>query len=600
MISFDKIFDELPDNALGDTIKTYIAIAETKPKDFQNSIFMGLVSKNPDALEYIRAHYPDEVKEQAKIARESSKINYRPELILNNLGYKDYDEMFGKNGWTTLTEPQLNTLILNAGLDKNKVKDFLKRGQAQYDRYKKYNSGLWKIQGFFSPRQHEALVAGREPTWTDFTGDVLENALYFVPVNRGIAYGARGIKALGKASPVARNRLNTLMYDVAGNAAVPFAVEGMDAALYDEKENPERSSFNLRDATTGAIVNATTPYMVGGAASMMGRKFGNKTGRSKVAEALTEDPYVEAIKREQEIANAPSVTHIDPSKANWKQERVDRTVLSKMEQDPAVLAQMGEQQYNDYIAKINAQTNTVPIINKETGDITHVRKPGDVALNTKREAILADIETLPDELADVRAANSKDFSERNPKEIYPSDRLSPEDKNLWGVDERGNIGYVVENLAHVAPEHGVVGYVPKGRSFSDLQEAARAKRVAEGKDPYYHVWTEGDEALKKAQERYPAEVNVPKVGFRSGLGTQMAKSYTTNKLGKTEYAKNIVPATLNEALDTHNIPADVRTELNNQMNIRMWEAGFVPNHIEGEPMWEAYSIWKKYNPDKEK
>lgn len=572
MTDLAKIRSELPDGELYDTIDSYIAEAYKQPKDLQMTYFMGLISKNPEAGSYIAAKYPENVKEFSKLQRQAATENYNPTMVAANLGFKDVEDMFGKYGWKNLSEAQLNTLINNAGLNKAKVLDFLQKGQAQRDREEKYNSGLWWLQGKISPRQHEALIAGREPSWKDLGLDLAENALYMAPVNR---VAGAGVRALGLAPKMGKVS-NFLLYDVGSNAAVPFVMEGADAAAYNYNDNASRADFNLNDAVTGAAVNAVAPAMIAGGLSLRGRRFGKEgINRRDIIKEISEDPYVTNVKETGHRAQNPAFS--DPNAS--AQAIIDQEVVDKiLENKKRLNAQAKANNFADYGA----------MQKKEWEDWLKTQN----VLNMQRERIKQNIANA-DINPTVKDVNLKQFTELNPSEVYPTDWLG-EDAAKYGLDNSGNIAQVIpdftSNTLLPSSEHNIRGITTSDRSFSNLKSQAQQRH----NDTKYHRWTEGDDALVKALEKYPTgSYNPGTITFGKNILPQIAKSYATNKAGKTEWVKSIVPTP--ENLET-GLDKDIRKNLEDPYLIRMWEAGFTPNdNTKGTALYEAYQIWKQFN-----
>lgn len=568
MTDLAKIRNELPDGDLYSIIDSYIAEAYKQPKDLRMTYFMGLIAKNPEANSYIAAKYPENVKEFSKLQRQAATENYNPRMVAANLGFDSVDDMFGKYGWKNLAESQLNVLINNAGLDKAKVMQFLQKGQAQKDREDKYNSGLWKLQGMVSPRQHEALLEGREPSWKDFGLDLAENALYMVPTNR--VFGA-GAKALGLA-PKMGKASNFVLYDVGANSFVPFVMEGADAAAYDYNDNPSRADFNLKDATTGAVVNAATPAVLAGSIAMGARKLGKEgLGSRQILNELTDDPYVQNIKETGYRAQNPAFGN----EAASAQAVIDQEVVDK------VLA--GQK-------KLNAEAKAAGF--KNYGEMQKAEweqwldKPENAGLATQRERIIQNLSN-PELNPTVRDINLNQYKNLNPSEVYPTDWLG-EDMWKYGLDESGNIAQVIPNSKGMklpSKEHNIRGITNEDKSFGNLKNEEQLKHT----DEVYHRKTKGDEAIEAAMKRYPAGT----VTFGKYALPQVAKSYATNKAGKTENAKFLMPYP--EAFET-GLDPEIRKNLEDPYLKRMWESGFAPNESsKGTALYEAYQIWKQFN-----
>lgn len=180
------------------------------------------------------------------------------------------NEIFGKRGWATVkkvwqsamndaTEDQIrkDREKILAGEDLDGVKGAIAKA----------NSFTSKV---FAPRQQEALLEGRDPTWQDYAGDAIENGLMVLPTGKIVGGLARTGKYAQKAlsNPVAGN--------IVGNSVAPLLTEVADASMRgDNDPNTERSDFSLGDALWGAATN-------------MGVKFGLLRGGANSARLLNQ------------------------------------------------------------------------------------------------------------------------------------------------------------------------------------------------------------------------------------------------------------------------------------------------------------------------
>lgn len=121
------------------------------------------------------------------------------------------------------------------------------------------------------PRVLESEMAGVDPTWKDYAGDVTENVLMALPLGNAAA----ALKVAGRAQKAKR-----ILANLGAAAAVPLATEGMDAAMYSPVENPDRSDFNQYDVITHGATNLAAPFVAG---RVLGR-VGRMTGADKAGE----------------------------------------------------------------------------------------------------------------------------------------------------------------------------------------------------------------------------------------------------------------------------------------------------------------------------
>lgn len=180
------------------------------------------------------------------------------------------NEVFGKRGWDTVKKVWQSAMNDATEEQIRKDRERILNGE-DLDGIK---GAIAKANGFtskiFAPRQQEALLEGRDPTWQDYAGDAIENGLMTVPTG-GI------VGALGKTGKYASKVLaNPVISNVVGNSAAPILTEAADAAMRgDSDPNTERSDFSLGDALWGAATN-------------MGVKFGLLRGGANSARLLNQ------------------------------------------------------------------------------------------------------------------------------------------------------------------------------------------------------------------------------------------------------------------------------------------------------------------------
>ena len=111
----------------------------------------------------------------------------------------------------------------------------------------------------FTPRQFEALAAGREPSQEDVTGDVMENILMSIP---GPSYVGRASRVLRLVPKVAEKiAANKAVANVLGNAVAPLATEVMDWGMRGADDpNAERAGFSVGDVGMGTATNLGVNY----------------------------------------------------------------------------------------------------------------------------------------------------------------------------------------------------------------------------------------------------------------------------------------------------------------------------------------------------
>ena len=130
------------------------------------------------------------------------------------------------------------------------------------------------------PRVAESISAGRVPSATDYTLDVVENGLMALPFGtalKGYRAGNLAKNALGLATEI---------------AAVPALMEGLDTYSYDEFSNPERADFNPWDVGLYSTTNLIAPWVM--------NRIVNKAGR--VAGIGKSAPVLEGIMKQDDAA----------------------------------------------------------------------------------------------------------------------------------------------------------------------------------------------------------------------------------------------------------------------------------------------------------
>lgn len=129
--------------------------------------------------------------------------------------------------------------------------------------------------GFFTPRMNESVQRAETPyNVKDIALDLGENFLMAAPLGTaGTATGRLAMKLAPEAIKGTAGKLaGKAVRNIGFNSIVPVATEGLDAAAYDDPENP-RSEFNWGDVATGTAVNIGTPLMIRGTAASLQAKM---------------------------------------------------------------------------------------------------------------------------------------------------------------------------------------------------------------------------------------------------------------------------------------------------------------------------------------
>lgn len=155
--------------------------------------------------------------------------------------------------------------------------------------------------GFFTPRMNESVQRAETPyNVKDIALDLGENALMAAPLGTaGTATGRVAMKLAPEAIKGTAGKLaGKAVRNIGFNSIVPVATEGLDAAAYDDPENP-RSEFNWGDVATGTAVNIGTPLMIRGTAAGLQAKMagmGPKTrDYTRALSHVGENPYTQGV-----------------------------------------------------------------------------------------------------------------------------------------------------------------------------------------------------------------------------------------------------------------------------------------------------------------
>lgn len=175
----------------------------------------------------------------------------------------DLDKQFGKDWDKNFGDISYNKIeyeAQKAGLDPKKLIKDMEQEATRRERYRIANEGAAaKVTKFIFPRSTEAVEQGRSPEPGEAALDVGQNLIYAVPWTRALTPLANASR-LGKVGTVLASKPSQV---VIGNTTAPLVSEAADAAYYDDPEKP-RSEFSGMDVATGAVVNATTPWMLRG------------------------------------------------------------------------------------------------------------------------------------------------------------------------------------------------------------------------------------------------------------------------------------------------------------------------------------------------
>jgi len=613
-------------------IVDYVTAADASPgKDFHLSLLGGMLARDRDAFALALRNNPSWAKDLQK-AIYGETWSWKPNQVAQLLEFNSPEEMFKEDKETKLpswkrrftsddpekmAEDLKRYYLEEQNIDPKQLVKWLQTEQSRIDREKKYSSPGYSALSFVAPRTVESLRSTDDFSGKDVGLDVAENVLQMLPYGR-IALGVPTIAT--KALPIVHglyntsgkalkaypklNKINSFLEKIgkstlsyAGDhpglmnfgvgvlqaGAAPAAMEFADAAAYTPEENQNRSEFNPKDVAEGAAINFATPFTAGSMLSGVGRKsglWGNKAADIANQFGFT-DPYVEA-----KIAKvAGRLGSTGPTSG--------KTVTASLEKDADILNQIEEA-----VRKYQKS-------GKQSAAIADWEKGLAPEQKAKIEAIKKNMEI--EDRPGISAAYESEYSRQNPNRISETKAL--EDAGLdskLGLDEKGNLIYIKEDFdpTGVLSENPQITIPtgPSNRSFKALREAElnELEEIATKSGKTFDRNYPGRvlDVDKKIQEK-AAEPTVQKLraGAKAGLGAQMAKVYTGNKLGQQKFGSSLVAALPGisqedvEALDYWQLPEEEVEILKDPDMIRMWELGFAPHENEADPMWRAYKYY---------
>ena len=617
-------------------IVNYVTAAEASPgKIFRLALLGGMLARDRDAFALALRNNPDWAKDLQK-AVYGEAWRWKPNQVAQLLEFESPEEMFKENDETKLPnwksrftsdDPEKMAKDLGSyyleeqNIDPKQLVKWLQTEQSRIDRKKKYSSPGYSALSFIAPRTVESLRGTDDFSGKDVGLDVAENILQMLPYGR-IALGVPKIAAKTlypvinklRNSEKARKLLNAnsgiikadkylankgysatkfigdhpvltmnmpLGVLQAGTAPVPMEVA--DSMAYTPEENSNRSEINPKDIVEGMAINFATPSTVGALLSGVGQKSGLWGSKANdIANQLRfTDPYVDA-----KIAKVSGrLGSTGPTSG--------KTVTASLEKDSDILSDI-EKDVRDYQKS-----------GKQSKDIEDWEKGLTPDQKAKIEAIKKnmDIKDRPG----ISYSYESEFSRQNPNRISETKALEAAGHDeKFGFDEKDNFIYIKEDY----DPNGVLSdnsqiTIPTGppeRSFKALRKAEldELEKIAKESGKTFDRNYPGRVLTvdKKIQAR-AANPTVQKLreGAKAGLGTQMAKFYTGNKLGQQKFGSSLVAALPGmsqesvENFDYLQLPEEEVAILKDPDMIRMWEAGFAPHENEADPMWRAYKYY---------
>ena len=196
------------------------------------------------------------------------------------------NNVYGERGWETVKE-----------IWKQAIRDRMQADIAK-GRKEATDDGLYaKYASVIFPRSVEHIANTGDFSAKDVIADIAENAAMMVP--GGVFTGIAG-NVLAKAFPravwyftkpganIAESAIKgtgKMLGNIFGNAVVPFASEGMDAAIYgdDDADMAHRADYSVGDAGIGTAINqGVNRGIMRMAGPIMDRAFGGGMGRGGI------------------------------------------------------------------------------------------------------------------------------------------------------------------------------------------------------------------------------------------------------------------------------------------------------------------------------
>lgn len=568
------------------------AVKAIYPNEFQDN---SPIQKYMDELEATRSK-----SELVAVKNDDGTYSLMPndEMLAKVFGVKpeklyDYDN--GELGWQDMPADQFKRMIersFGKGTFAPIMSEMYKRQQARnhraiiegYDPYKydsssKLNLGAinpidWlgsAAMGVFTPRRKEAYARGEDPSWKDLALDVGENALQFIPMGAAL----KGTKALGK-TPVGK-AIASYAKEIGENAIVPTVMELADAAAYDEGD---RSEFSLGDVATGTGINFATPKVIKGIAQGIGGKISG-FGKSKASDIMNK---IREVADDPVIANEDLVKEAKETiKKGWAPKGSGARALrpgsypTKAEYEKALDAAVIEDMQKEGFFENTIAGSDLPLSEaagtyyKDMYALTPDKKIGKVDRSIEAKSA--------EEIAEGMEQTGKDINERRTN-------ISQVDDELLKAIENGE--GPITDLPSTGPSEFDITLENLLETDPDLARLAR----------------KGTEYTKD---------DIGRLGLVSGLtnkaggavkqrdlvpGIREVAEYEEEKKQKKEAEerkKDIKKATSapKKTSKAPKVSEDVQAYLEDEDILEMWDNGFKPNPIEGDPMYEAWKIYSK-------
>lgn len=223
--------------------------------------------------------------EQKFIEDFPKKVNEWKKKIVEN-------PALGERGWETVRDVWRAASIDKMNEDIKAKRVLALNGMDENGEVENPLQYAWaKDAKFFTPRQYEAYMEGRDPSVKDYVGDAIETGLMAVP---GARYMQGASKVIGYAPKVggwlSKKASNKVVSNVLGNAVAPFSGEAVDAVMRGEEDpNVDRQEYSVGDALMGTATNLGVNYslarLLGNAARVGSGELNRSTGGTGSAQS---------------------------------------------------------------------------------------------------------------------------------------------------------------------------------------------------------------------------------------------------------------------------------------------------------------------------
>jgi len=538
--------------------------------------------------------------------------NEQPNLMPTKLDSKLLAEALGTKAedllnwsspkhWSKFNVGKMKDALSKAGIDFNTAISSLSNLQETQDRsnvVEGYDPATGKIKpldyatsaaaGLLAPRTKEAIAMGKSPSGKDVALDITGDVLEAMPVGRAAGLVLKGAKVAPRAFATT----------LAGNASVPFAEGVLDAAVYDDTTNADRARFKPGTVLQQSIVNAVAPKALGATISTLGSGLLGERGLGRAAERLMRgDPYLEALDKRVNFGIRDPYKRIS---GKDYQDALNTEIMDYMLpflDNKNLRKKISDESLKDYNRALGMPYGKAT---KEARDAIEVANASKYTPEYSKKFFKGFEKVEPGYVTPTTMLNRSGKLSYNGEEVNPAE--------IFGITEKGN-------LAVKAPKVDVEA-VKKLNKNHDYPEIKTEKSI----NDYYRDLSNEIERTPNADKLYPKSARPTKAdeviesfynnpGFMAGvrarhpgykLGEQMGITFATNKAGRSDMADRFFSELKkNEVDEATALPVEVRKELDDPINRRLWDSNFIPKEIEGDALWEAYKIYKA-NKEKSK